>query len=233
MPPFPTWSDIFIRLMLTVIAGLVLGIDRTQRGRAAGMRTMVLICLAASVSMIQVNLLLSLAGRPVDSLVMLDLMRLPLGILTGVGFLGAGAILRRGDLIQGVTTAATIWITTVIGLCLGAGEFGLGLATLGVSIAVLWGLPRMESMLRQDRRATLTLTLRGSEPSEATIREAITSAGFRIGAWDITRRRQGEGMSITIRAELVWHGRLNETHPPAFLKRFETEPGVLKLRWSA
>jgi putative Mg2+ transporter-C (MgtC) family protein len=233
MPLFPTWSDILVRLALTVIAGLVLGTDRTERGRVAGMRTMVLICLAASVSMIQVNLLLPLAGRPADSLVMLDLMRLPLGILTGVGFIGAGAILRRGDIIQGVTTAATIWIATVIGLCLGAGELGLGSAALGVSIVVLWGLRRFESMLRQDRRATLSLTLRGSDPSEATVREAITSAGFRIGSWDVTRRRRGEEMSITIRTELVWHGRLNETQPPPFLKRFETDPGVLKLRWSA
>jgi putative Mg2+ transporter-C (MgtC) family protein len=229
----PTWSDIFVRLLLTVIAGLVLGIDRTERGRAAGLRTMVLICLAASVSMIQVSLLLPLAGRAPDSLVMLDLMRLPLGILTGVGFIGAGAILRRGDLVQGVTTAATIWIATVIGLCLGAGELALGLAALGVAIVVLWGLPRFEAQLRQDRRATLTLTLAGAEPSEATIREAITSAGFRIGSWDITRRRRSEGIAITIRTELIWHGRLNETQPPPFLQRFEREPGVLKLRWSA
>ena len=194
---------------------------------------MVLICLAASVSMIQVSLLLPLAGRAPDSLVMLDLMRLPLGILTGVGFIGAGAILRKGSAIQGVTTAATIWIATVIGLCLGAGQLVLGLAALGVSIVVLWALPRFESTLRQDRRATLTMTVRGSEPSEATIREAITTAGFRIGSWDTTHRRRGEELLVTIRTGLVWHGRLNETQPPAFLKRFETEPGVLRLRWSA
>lgn len=51
---------------------------------------------------------------------MMDLMRLPLGILTGVGFIGGGSILKKGDLVTGITTAATLWVVTVIGLCLGA-----------------------------------------------------------------------------------------------------------------
>jgi putative Mg2+ transporter-C (MgtC) family protein len=56
-----------------------------------------------------------------------DLMRLPLGILIGVGFIGGGAILRRDDIVVGVTTAATLWLVTVIGLCLGGGQLALGL----------------------------------------------------------------------------------------------------------
>jgi len=54
----------------------------------------------------------------------MDLMRLPLGILTGVGFIGGGAIFKKGDLVTGVTTAATLWMVTVIGLCLGGGQLG-------------------------------------------------------------------------------------------------------------
>ena len=64
-------------------------------------------------------------GKAPDSFVVLDLMRLPLGILTGVGFIGGG-ILKRGDSIQGVTTAATLWFVTVIGLCFGGGQNELG-----------------------------------------------------------------------------------------------------------
>lgn len=66
--------------------------------------------------MMQVNALLPMAGRMPDSFVANDLMRLPPGILTGVGFIGAGAIFRRGDMVVGVT-AATLWLVTVIGLC--------------------------------------------------------------------------------------------------------------------
>jgi putative Mg2+ transporter-C (MgtC) family protein len=73
------WTDMVLRLALTVIAGLVIGFNRSEHGKAAGMRTNVLVCLAASAAMLQVNLLLPMAGRPFDSFVMNDLMRLPLG----------------------------------------------------------------------------------------------------------------------------------------------------------
>jgi putative Mg2+ transporter-C (MgtC) family protein len=80
MPLELTWQDIVLRLVLTIIAGILVGYDRTEHGKAAGLRTTVLVCLAASVAMIQVNLLLPTAGKPSDSFVMNYLMRLPLGI---------------------------------------------------------------------------------------------------------------------------------------------------------
>jgi uncharacterized membrane protein YhiD involved in acid resistance len=128
MTPSLGWTDVALRLALTVGASILLGYNRSEHGKAAGMRTTLLVCLAASVAMLQVNALLPTAGRASNSFVMNDLMRLPLGILTGVGFIGGGAILSRGDMVVGVTTAATLWLATVIGLCLGGGQIGLGLA---------------------------------------------------------------------------------------------------------
>ena len=93
MPVTIAWSDVALRLVLTVVAGTLIGINRTEHGRPAGLRTTLLVCLAASISMIQANLLMNSVGKAHDSFVVLDLMRLPLGILTGVGFIGAGAIL--------------------------------------------------------------------------------------------------------------------------------------------
>ena len=107
MPLHPTWTDIAIRLALTVLASAIIGFDRGARGHAAGLRTTILAGLAASLSMIQANLLLSLDGKGSGSFAVMDLMRLPLGILTGVGFIGGGTILKKGDLVTGVTTAAT------------------------------------------------------------------------------------------------------------------------------
>jgi len=98
MPLHIGWNDIALRLALTVVAGLLIGHNRTEHGKAAGMRTTLLTCLAASIAMIQMNLLLPTAGRSPDSFIMNDLMRLPLGILTGVGFIGGGVILRRHDI---------------------------------------------------------------------------------------------------------------------------------------
>src|SRR5437763_591188 len=108
MPLNPAWHDIALRLALTVAAGVLLGINRTERGKAAGLRTMLLVCLAGSVTMILTNLLLDTNGKGPTSFAIMDPMRLPLGLLTGMGFIGGGAILRHGRSIEGITTAATL-----------------------------------------------------------------------------------------------------------------------------
>jgi putative Mg2+ transporter-C (MgtC) family protein len=104
MPLALTWQDAALRLALTVAAGMPIGFNRSEHGKAAGMRTTVLVCLAVSVAMLEVNALLGTTGRASDSFVMNDLMRFPLGILTGVGFIGGGVILHRDNLAVGVTT---------------------------------------------------------------------------------------------------------------------------------
>lgn len=128
-----TWSEIAIRLLCAFAAGGLIGLNRSEHGHAAGLRTAILVCLTVCIAMLQVNRLLPLAGRPSDSFVMNDPMRLLLGILSGMGFIGAGAIVRRDNFVVGVTTAATMWFLTVIGLCFGGGQIGLGLvgAALG------------------------------------------------------------------------------------------------------
>lgn len=133
MPTTLGWNEIALRLALTIVAGAVIGFDRGEHGRPAGLRTTLLVCLAASVAMIQTNLLLNTVGKRPDSFVVMDLMRLPLGILSGMGFIGAGAIVGRDSLVLGVTTAATLWFVTVIGLCFGGGQIILGLVSLGLA----------------------------------------------------------------------------------------------------
>lgn len=140
IPLQPTWADIAVRLALTMLAGAVIGFNRGSRGHAAGFRTTILVGLAASIAMIQANILLSASGKTTQSFAVMDLMRLPLGILTGVGFIGGGAILRKGDLVTGVTTAATLWLVTVTGLCLGGGQLLLGMATTALAVLTLWTL---------------------------------------------------------------------------------------------
>jgi len=185
MTPSVGWTDVALRLALTVGASILLGYNRSEHGKAAGMRTTLLVCLAASVAMLQVNALLPTAGRASNSFVMNDLMRLPLGILTGVGFIGGGAILSRGDIVVGVTTAATLWLATVIGLCLGGGQIALGLAATGLGLFALWGLKWVESRLRQERDARLALTVDASGPGEREIRRRLRDAGLSVFASQI------------------------------------------------
>ena len=158
MPLHPSWPDIALRLALTMLASAVIGFNRGARGHAAGFRTTILVGLAASVAMIQANLLLPLSGKTPESFSVMDSMRLPLGILTGVGFIGGGTILKKGELVTGVTTAATLWVVTVIGLCLGGGQLILGMVATVLVVLTLWALKWVDLMIPREHRARLVLT---------------------------------------------------------------------------
>ena len=105
-------------------------------------------------------------------------MRLPLGILSGMGFIGAGVILRKGDFILGVTTAATLWFVTVIGLCFGGGQIGLGVVGAAVGIFVLLILNWVEQLMPRDRQGSLALTSTTEFPTEQEIRASLAAGSF-------------------------------------------------------
>jgi putative Mg2+ transporter-C (MgtC) family protein len=224
------WEEISVRLALTVLAGSLIGFNRGEHGRPAGLRTTLLVCLAASVSMIQTNLLLATAGRPSNSFVMLDLMRLPLGILTGMGFIGGGAILKRGDVVRGVTTAATLWFVTVIGLCFGGGQNALGVVAVAIGMVVLTGLKQLEALLPQDRRATLTLTSSLDGPTAEALRTDLLGRGFHISSSGVSLDKdQGRW---TLSFEVHWRSWPTDPLPPALVKDLSELPGVTRLTWS-
>jgi putative Mg2+ transporter-C (MgtC) family protein len=165
MPLSPSWIDIGVRLALTIAAASLLGYDRGARGQVAGVRTVILVGLAAACAMALANLLLPVQGKGPTSFAQLDMMRLPLGVLTGVGFIGGGAILKREDIVSGVTTAATLWLVTVIGLCFGAGQLGLGAAAAVVAFLTLFPLKQLERRMARDHRARLYIrTERAASP---------------------------------------------------------------------
>ncbi len=223
------WYEIALRLTLTVAAGAIFGLNRGEHGRAAGLRTTMLVCLAASVSMLQVNLLLATAARPSDSFVKLDLMRLPLGILTGMGFIGGGAILRRGEAVLGVTTAATLWFVTVLGLCFGGGQHVLGLVALALGMLVLSSLKRWEAHMLQSHRGVLTVTSSIDRPTDDELRNAILDRGFSIASVEAGHDKIEERR--TLHCELHWRER--ETNPrPVPTRDWAELPGVLKLHWA-
>ncbi len=225
------WDEIAVRLLLAVAAGAFIGIDRSEHGLPAGLRTTILVCLAAAVSMIQANLLLATAGRHSDSFIMLDLMRLPLGILSGMGFIGGGVILRRGNLVTGVTTAATLWFVTVMGLCFGGGQIVLGLTMLGIGLLVLSVLKWGERRMNQDRRATLTLATQDQDdaPTEQQIRDELLAAHFRILSWAVIYMPSAGVRKL--RCELQWRARLSDSRTPAVVQELVRRPGVVRVQW--
>ena len=230
MPVTLQWSEIFLRLGCTIVAGTLIGLNRTEHGRPAGLRTTLLVCLAASISMIQANLLMNSVGKAHDSFIVLDLMRLPLGILTGVGFIGAGAILRRDNRVLGLTTAATLWFVTVMGLCFGGGQIELGTAALVVGLAVLWGFKLLERQIPQDRQASLELTLQGEDTSDDDVRKRIEIGSFKIVSLGIERDKVE--LKNVLTCEVKWRARTDDFQKPAFLDDLTRLPGVSKLKWS-
>jgi putative Mg2+ transporter-C (MgtC) family protein len=228
MPVTLTWSDIALRLVFTVIAGFLVGLDRDERGKPAGIRTNILVCLAASLSMILANGMLGTAGKNASSFSVLDLMRLPLGILSGMGFIGAGVILRKGDMVLGVTTAATLWMVTMLGLCFGAGKILLGTVGLLLTLFTLWGLKLVERHLSQEHRGTLFVVTTGEELSRE-LRGLVKQSGMRVHAWSVDASR--ENPRATVECELRWRAREREHADPALIDSLRRRDDVERLRW--
>jgi putative Mg2+ transporter-C (MgtC) family protein len=225
-----SWSQITLRLLCALVAGSLIGLNRSGHGHAAGLRTSILVSLAACIAMIQVNLLLPLAGRPSGSFVMNDLMRLPLGILSGMGFIGAGAIIRRGTLVAGVTTAATLWLLTVLGLCFGGGQVTLGLVGAALGVLVLTGLKFLENRMTQDRQGTLFIVTAAAGPDEAELRRILQNDGLRIVTMALatTRAIANYEMSCVLR----WRAKSGDSDIPQSIRRLMVHEGVLRIGWT-
>lgn len=231
MSPEIHWQAIALRLALTVLAGGILGAERSRTGHAAGMRTTLLVTLAASVSMIQMNLLMHSNGKPPNSFAVMDLMRLPLGILTGVGFIGAGAIIRKGELVLGLTTAATLWFATVVGLCLGGGQLILGSTATVIGFLVLWALRRLEGKLERYQVAELTIQIAEGHLTPEDLRLQLDAAHFHIKSLSVTNCVSEHRSRYD--CELMWPTSRHSGAVPAIVAELERLPGIVELGWRA
>ncbi|HEX3662667.1 MAG TPA: MgtC/SapB family protein [Acidobacteriaceae bacterium] len=231
MHPSLHWTAIALRLTLTVLAGGLLGADRSRNGHPAGLRTVLLVTLAASVAMIQMDLLLPTSGKNLSSFAVMDVMRLPLGILTGVGFIGAGAIVRRGDLVLGITTAATLWFATVVGLCLGGGQIVLGCVSALIGYGVLTALRGLETIIERYQPATLILVTGEEGPTLDELRTRLEAARMRIRSLSVEHSPVDHRRSL--RCHVRWPSLGGPAHPPAILDELERLPGLIRLVWRA
>jgi len=128
----PDWMDL-LKLLAAVGAGAIIGLERELHGKTAGFRTNILICLGAALFTV-------ISERVAATSAVADPGRIAAQVVTGVGFLGAGAIIHLQRSVTGLTTAATIWVVASVGMAFGAGEFVLGavgLVLTAVSLAVL------------------------------------------------------------------------------------------------
>ena len=132
------WTTIVIRLAISIIIGGLIGLERELEHKPAGLRTIILVCLGSTIFML-VGFELGLAGS--------ELGRIAAGVVTGIGFLGAGAIIRARGEVYGLTTAATIWLASGLGLAIGAGYFTLAIIAAIFVLVVLRLLGIVEKAL--------------------------------------------------------------------------------------
>jgi putative Mg2+ transporter-C (MgtC) family protein len=181
--------------------------------------------------MIQVNLLLGMSGKSSTSFLNLDVMRLPLGILTGMGFIGGGAILRKGNMVTGVTTAATLWFVTVIGLCLGGGQLALGLTALALGFLILWLLRSVEKRMKQDQRGELVVVAALDGPGEEKVTGVMADAGARIVSSSILLENRDQKRRL--RFDVRWRNRGKTDTIPPFVETLAQRQGVERVEWNS
>src|SRR5438067_3703328 len=134
-------ADVFLRLALAAGLGGAIGLEREFRQKPAGLRTNMLIALGSALFSILSVELGTAAGTP-------D--RVAAQVVSGIGFLGAGAILRSGGNVTGLTTAATIWVNAAIGMAAGIGAYAVATGAAAITIVVLAVLPAIEGLFDRD-----------------------------------------------------------------------------------
>lgn len=220
------YLQILMRLAIALVAGGLIGLERSYHARPAGFRTHTLVCMASALLML-VTVYESqwfVSGRL--ERVVVDPTRMAQGIMTGIGFLGAGVIMKEGLSVRGLTTAASIWITAAIGILVGIGfYFPAALAavlTLGTLSVFRWIENRMPA---QFYAHFMVRFQRNEAMPEAELRRVVAQYGFSIA--NLNYRLTGEGKHFEYRMVLRTQ---NPDNLRALSDMLNATQGVLEFR---
>ncbi len=156
-------TEIALRLLIAFGVGAAIGLEREYRSKAAGFRTMIMICLGSTIF---TEISIHLGGENPD--------RIAASIVSGIGFLGAGVIFKDGLTVTGITTATTIWITSALGMAVGAGEYFIAIVGSGVVIIVLTLLEKIQGYVEQwHQTRTYRINIRGAEDFSLELEKLI------------------------------------------------------------
>jgi putative Mg2+ transporter-C (MgtC) family protein len=223
----PTADDLemLVRLLAGLVAGSLIGYERSFHGRPAGFRTHALVCMASSLLML-VTVYEAHWVRAVSDSVRLDPTRMAQGIMTGIGFLGAGAIIKEGLSVRGLTTAASIWITAAIGILAGIGFYFPLIASVLLTLGVLSLFRWIEALMPTEAYFHFDVRFaREAQVSEERLRELIAAHGFSIA--NLSYRLEDEGRvrrnSMTLRT-------LDRSRAGALARTLQDDATVLEFR---
>lgn len=177
-------SEILLRLLLGALFGGIIGFERQHHGRSAGFRTHLLVCLASVLVMIVSEHFHNLASFD-SSYVRVDPGRIASGAIIGIGFVGAGVIVKEGVNVHGLTTAACLWVVSAIGLALGAGLYLAAGAALIITLFALWLLEKLEHLMATRQYRTVSIVTEGGTPRGEELVARISELGFGVKGTDI------------------------------------------------
>lgn len=226
-----SWPQMLLRIAAAFAAGFLLGWEREIRGRPAGLRTMILASVASAIAMIISDALFAAgAAATAGGSWRPDPARLGAGILTGIGFLGGGTIMRHENFVRGVTTAATLWFATVLGLAFGCGQFALGFGGIAVALLTLLVLRVVEKHIRADWYANLVVTAEQGGATTDELARLIEANGPAILSLKLTADLAAKERVMDFELRLTRPERL--ALPSKVVSEVSLCPGVTHVRWS-
>ncbi len=222
-----TVENWIVKLALSVFLGSLIGLEREFHGRPAGLRTHILVCMGATIltlSGIAIAETFSASNTPPGA----EVSRVIAGIMTGIGFLGAGAIMRTRDMIRGITTAACIWFVAAIGIVIGIDQYIIAASSTGIALIILIFLPLIEERLAALEYRDVVIRGENRDP-EALIKNCTSVfENNSIGIHDIDIEIAREGSSIT----LLYHLRIRKLNNKLQLLNTLSEvKGVINVKW--
>ena len=214
---------VLFRLILAAALSGIIGFEREFHGRAAGFRTHILLCLGSTLTMLTSMHIFDIyyAKAPVDPA------RIAAGVLTGIGFLGAGAIVHSKSSIRGLTTAASLWVVAGIGLAVGSGLYFGAIVTTLLTIVALMIFSRLEhAMIRKDWYRTLVVEAKDGVERLKAIREIL--ADYRTDITDFEAERAKDGANMVLKLGLKFY---EARYAGLIIERVGRLDGVKHVMW--
>jgi len=194
-----------VRLLLALILGGAIGFERGWRGRAAGFRTHILVCIGACMAALTGLYVTEVLGYQTDPT------RIAAQVISGIGFLGVGTILVTGNMqVKGLTTAAGLWSTAAVGICVGVGYYPAAIMATVLLVFVIVLLHKLDNVFfAHSSDLDVYLEVRGAENINETVSQ-IKALGYRIGDMDICSAKSGSDNSVGIEMTVKTVGKKNK-----------------------
>lgn len=207
-------SEIALRLLISFVVGAAIGLEREYRSKAAGFRTMIMICLGSTI-FTEVSIHLGGGDNP-------D--RIAASIVSGIGFLGAGVIFKDGLTVTGITTATTIWIAAALGMAVGAGEYFIAIVGSAVVIFILTFLERMQGYVERWHQTRMyRINLHGAEDFSQEIERLLKEENLQF-----KKRRDMKEENYFV---LIYEVFGQETRMEGFNSLLKREPRVISFSY--